>query len=67
MPGAPAGRFTGGGADGARFRRMNQVYEILFDSRPRLGHAIQALTHLAYPPRQPVCGGTGRSYARRAA
>jgi hypothetical protein len=38
---------------------MNQVYENLFDGRPRLGHAIQAFAYLAYPPRQPVCGGAG--------
>jgi hypothetical protein len=23
------------------------------------GHAVQALAYLAYPPRQPVCGGAG--------
>jgi hypothetical protein len=38
---------------------MSQVYEILFDGRPRRGYAIQALAHLVYPLRQPVCGGAG--------
>jgi hypothetical protein len=36
---------------------MASVYEILFDYQPGLRHAVQALAHIAYPPREPVRGG----------